>query len=131
MIIVDSSYFIALADKRDQWHGKASELKEFVQRNEVMITNLIVSEVLTELGRRKGGKAGNLLYTYFKDNCKILYPNDDDFDNAESIYLKFDGKLSIPDSLSVFYMNKLSISKIVSFDSDFDKIKNIKRIFNF
>ena len=129
MIIVDSSYFIALADTRDQWYDKAVKLKKFVEKNEVVITNLIVSEVLTELGRRKGGKTGHLMYDYFKDNCRILYPNEDDFDHAESIYLKYDGRLSIPDSLSVFYMNELSISKIVSFDSDFDKIKNIKRIF--
>ncbi len=129
MIIVDSCYFIALADTRDQWHQQAVDLKDYVEQNEILVTNLIISEVLTEIGRRKGGKEGNTLYNYFKDNCTIIFPTEDDFDCAENIYLTYDGELSIPDSLSIHYMNQHSIKKIVSFDSDFDKIKNITRIF--
>lgn len=128
MIIVDSSFFIALADTRDQWHQQAVDLKDYVEQNEILVTNLIISEVLTELGRRKGGKEGHTLYYYFKDNCTILFPTETDIDQAEYIYLTYDGKLSIPDSLSIHYMSQHSIRKIVSFDSDFDKIKNITRI---
>ena len=128
MIIVDSSFFIGLADSKDQWHQDALKLKEYVEKEEIVVTNLIISEVLTEIGKRKGGKAGNILYEYFKDNCQILFPSEDDFDNAELTYLNFDGKLSIPDSVSIYYMVKYSITNIVSFDSDFDKVKGINRI---
>ena len=129
MIIVDSSIFIALADIRDQWHNKALDLKEYIENQEILVTDLIISEVLTEIGRRKGGKKGDLLYKYFKDNCKILYSSEYAFDSAEEIYLTYDGKLSIQDSLSIYVMNELSIHKIVSFDSDFDKVKGVTRVF--
>lgn len=128
MIIVDSGFFIALADKRDQWHIKAMGLKDYIEKENILITDLIISEVLTEIGKRKGAKEGHILYGYFKDNCKILYPSEDDLDNAELIYLKFNGKLSLADSLTIHYMNKYSIDVIVSFDSDFDKVDNIMRI---
>ena len=128
MIIVDSSYFIGLVDKRDQWHKNALALKKYFESEEVVITDLIVSEVLTEIGQRKGGKEGHLIYQFFKDNCKIIYSTEQDFESAEKIYLNFDGKLSISDSLAVHYIYEMAINKIISFDSDFDKIKNITRI---
>ena len=118
-----------MADKRDQWHKNALDLKELIEDQEILVTDLIISEVLTEIGNRHGGKKGDLLYKYFKDNCKILYSNEDAFDAAEEIYLNHVGKLSIPDSLSIHVMNELAINKIVSFDSDFDKVKGITRVF--
>jgi predicted nucleic acid-binding protein len=129
LIIVDSSYFIGLVDKRDQWHKNALNLKKYFESEEVVITDLIVSEVLTEIGKRKGGKEGHILYQFFKDNCKIIYSTEQDFESAEKIYLNFDGKLSISDSLAVHYIYEMAIDRIISFDSDFDKIKNITRIF--
>jgi predicted nucleic acid-binding protein len=129
LIIVDSSYFIGLVDKRDQWHKNALNLKKYFESEEVVITDLIVSEVLTEIGKRKGGKEGHILYQFFKDNCKIIYSTEQDFESAEKIYLNFDGKLSISDSLAVHYIYEMAIDRIISFDSYFDKIKNITRIF--
>ncbi len=128
MIMVDSSYFIGLIDQRDKWHKNAVNLKDYIGKEKKNVTDLIISEVLTVIGKRKGGKEGHILYQYFKDNCKILYPTEEDIDNAESIYLKYNGKLSLADSLTIHYMNKLSIQAIVSFDSDFDKVDNIMRV---
>jgi len=45
------------------------------------------------------------------------------------IFLKYDGTLSFADSVSVQIMKELKIEKIVSFDSDFDKVKEIIRIY--
>ena len=129
MIIVDSSYFIAISDKRDQWHSKALALKEYVEKADHLNTELNVSEVITEIGRRKGGKAGDLLYKYFKDNCKIAFASEADLDAAEVIFLTYDGKLSLPDSLSLHYLSQYQVNSIVSFDSDFDRCKGLERIF--
>ena len=128
MIILDSSYFIGLIDQRDKWHKNAVNLKDYIDKEKKIVTDLIISEVLTVIGKRKGGKEGHILYQYFKDNCKILFSSEECIDNAEIIYLKFNGKLSLADSLSIHYMNDLSIHTIVSFDSDFDKVDNIMRV---
>jgi predicted nucleic acid-binding protein len=44
------------------------------------------------------------------------------------IYLKYDGSLSLADSLSLQIMNEQNIREIVSFDIDFDKVKEIQKI---
>ena len=43
-------------------------------------------------------------------------------------FLKYDGTLSVSDAVSVFIMKKKEIERIISFDSDFDKVQGIMRI---
>ena len=44
------------------------------------------------------------------------------------IYVKYNGKLSFPDALSVRIMLDLHIREISSFDTDFDTVEGITRI---
>ncbi len=46
---------------------------------------------------------------------------------AMNIFLKYDGTLSVADATTIFVMNLQNIKSILSFDSDFDKVKNIAR----
>ena len=129
MIFVDSSYYIGLSDKKDQWHEDAKRLMPFVHDNDIVVSNLIMTEVLTAVGKRSGGKEAHKRYLYFLDNSKIIYVDERIFDNAEKIFLQFDGTLSIADASSVLIMRMMSISQIVSFDSDFDKVDGIHRVY--
>lgn len=43
-------------------------------------------------------------------------------------FVKYDGSLSFFDSMYIYLMKKEKIKEIVSFDSDFDKVKGIRRI---
>ncbi|MEA1943927.1 MAG: PIN domain-containing protein [Euryarchaeota archaeon] len=128
MIFVDSSYYIAIADIKDQWHEKALKLSEYVENNRSVISSFIISEVMTEIGRRSGGKVAYNLYNYFIDNCKIVYIDRDMLVESMEIFLKYDGTLSLADAASIAIMNNMKISEIVSFDSDFDRVNFINRI---
>ena len=128
MIFVDSSFFIAIANKKDQWHEKARKVSKIIEKEEILISDLILSETVTAIGYLKGGKEGKLVYDYMKDNCKIEFADEDQYNQAIVTFLKYDGKLSLADALSVEVMKKYNISEIVSFDSDFDKVKGILRI---
>jgi hypothetical protein len=44
------------------------------------------------------------------------------------VFLRYDGTLSVSDAVSVFIMEKKNINRILSFDSDFDKVEGIVRI---
>ncbi|GBE55520.1 hypothetical protein BMS3Bbin15_01696 [archaeon BMS3Bbin15] len=44
-----------------------------------------------------------------------------------NIFLKYDGTLSVADATTIFVMNLQNIKSILSFDNDFDKVKNIAR----
>ena len=129
MIFVDSSYYIAIADARDQWHKKALELSEYIETNISVVSSFIISEVVTEIGRRSGGKVAYNLYNYFTDNCKIIYIDRDLLSESMEIVLKYDGTLSLADAASVAIMDNMKIGEIVSFDSDFDKVDFINRIY--
>jgi predicted nucleic acid-binding protein len=128
MIFVDSCFYIALADKKDQWHTKARNLTKYVENKETVISDLIISEVLTEMGKRSGGKKAHQIFEYFIDNCEIIYVNSDLLVESESHFLKFDGTLSLADAVSATIMLQKGIWDILSFDSDFDKVDGINRI---
>ena len=128
MIFVDSSYYIAIADTKDQWHKKALELSEHIETNINVVSSFIISEVVTEIGRRSGGKVAYNLYNYFTDNCEIIYIDRDLLVESMDIFLKYDGALSLADATSIAIMDNMKINEIVSFDSDFDKVDCINRI---
>jgi predicted nucleic acid-binding protein len=127
LIFVDSSFFIAIADKKDQWHEKARKITNDLKKD-LLITNLVLVESVTAIGARGGGKAGTALYDYLSDNCKIIYVLKDDIDMGMKIFLKYDGTLSVADSISIVVMESKGIDQILSFDRDFDKVEGLKRI---
>lgn len=127
MIFADSSYFIAIADQKDQWHSRARELSEKAH-NELLVTDLILSECVTALGARGGGKAGVALYEYIFDNCEVVFVAKDMFEKSMDIFLKYDGTLSLADVVSLAVMEDYEVKSILSFDSDFDKVKGIIRL---
>jgi hypothetical protein len=128
MIFVDSSFFIAIANRKDQWHEKARNLSEIIEKEDILISDLILSETVTAMGYLKGGKEGKLIYDYMKDNCKIEFADEDQYNQAIVTFLKYDGKLSLADALSVEVMKKYDVAEIVSFDSNFDRVSGILRI---
>ena len=127
MIFADSSYFIALSRERDRWHKDALKLVPKINEP-MMISDLIVSESVTLVGSLEGGKAGKILYEYFTDNCKITFMDVGILAKAVDTFLMYDGSISLADAASVEIMKKHRIKRILSFDSDFDKIPEIDRI---
>lgn len=127
MIFADSSYFIAITDRKDQWHERAMKLS-MKAHSKVVVTDLILSESVTAVGARGGGKAGLVLYEYISDNCETVFVTKDTFEEAMHIFLKYDGTLSVADAATVLVMKSRGIKSILSFDSDFDKVKGITRV---
>lgn len=128
MIYVDSSFFIALVLKNDQWHQKALNLVLEIEKSEKMTSILNVSEVVTLTGSLGGGKKGKLIYDYMVDNCHIGYVDGNISNKSLEKFLKYDGTLSFADSVSLELIETFKIKKIASFDSDFDKVKELQRI---
>ena len=127
MIFADSSYFIAIAREKDKWHEDALRVSEKI-RESLLISELVISESITMVGSFEGGKAGKILYEYFIDNCRIEFINEEMMGKAVDTFLKYDGSISLADASSIEIMKKHGIKKIISFDSDFDKVKEIDRL---
>lgn len=128
MIFGDSSFFIALVDRKDQWHPAAKALLPVLADETFLISDLIIAESVTIIGRRSGGKAGEQLYHYFMDNCERVGTDEKMLNGSMQVFLRYDGTLSVSDSLSVFIMKREKINRIISFDADFDKVGGIVRL---
>jgi hypothetical protein len=94
----------------------------------ILISDLIVAESVTIIGRRSGGKAGEQLYHYFMDNCDLVVTDEKTLEGGMQVFLRFNGTLPVSDAVSVFIMKKRSIERICSFDSDFNKVEGIIRV---
>ncbi len=127
MIFADSSFFIATLREKDRWHKDAVRLTGKIKEH-LLISELIMSESITMVGSFDGGKAGKILYEYFQDNCRIEFINEDMMEKSMDTFLKYDGSISLADASSIEIMKKHGVKKIISFDSDFDKIQEIDRI---
>jgi predicted nucleic acid-binding protein len=128
MIFVDSSFFVALVDRKDQWHPAAKAVLPVLADETIIISDMIIAESVTIIGRRSGGKTGEQLYHYFMDNCDLVIMDEKILKGSMSVFLHYDGTLSVADAASVFIMKKKNIDRILSFDTDFDKVAGIVRI---
>lgn len=128
MIFIDASFFIAALNKNDQWHEKVDKLLPIIKNEEKVTSELILSESITLVGSLFGGKIGLKLFEYILDNHEVRYADKELSFNAMETFLKYDGILSFADSVSVEIMKDSGIERIVSFDSDFDKVDGIVRV---
>ena len=127
MIFGDASYFIALSNKGDRWHVDALRIAGKL-RDSIFVTDLVVAESVTQVGSRVGIKAGKTLFQYFRDDCRIAYIGEDLLDDAMERWQTYGGKLSVSDAASLAVMARERLSKILSFDSDFDMVRGIERL---
>lgn len=128
MILVDSSYIIALINNKDQYHKRAVELYDEISEEEKLIPLLMLSEAITTVNAWKGGEVSKILYEVIRDEFNIYYPNEEDITCSMDCVLKYNRSLSLADCLAVYLMKKANIINIYSFDADFDKVEGIVRV---
>ncbi len=126
MIFVDTTFLIALLIKTDPLHEKALEISETIRERKV-INNTVLNETLNAF-TGKGGKAGKELYQVILEMFDIIYLDEKDYENAIDIYLNFNSSINYSDCTILSSMVKNKINRIVTFDSDFNKIKGINVI---
>lgn len=126
-MFVDSSYWVALTDAKDQWHDRAVMLKDRI-RDGVVVLDLAASESLTIVGSRLGGKAAQALYNFFLDSCTLQYLDGGLLEDAMDRHLTHNGRLSVADCAMVEAMIRSGDRQIVSFDRDFDAVRGLSRV---
>lgn len=127
MTFADTSFFVGLVDAKDQWHERAVRIERTLPKR-VVVSDLVVAESVTIIGSRGGGRVAKTLYEHFRDSCDIEFVDQGLLDEAMGLHLGFNGKLSVADCASITIMGRRRIGRIISFDSDFDRVKGIERI---
>ena len=124
--------WIAAVAKKDEHHKETSKIIKWVNQQteyKIVVTNLILAEVVNFLKRKKFFKLANDIADIFITNDKIeLYFDDQTMSNISINLFKQIDRLSYVDASSVVFCRKLDCEYLISFDTDFDGIKNITRI---
>lgn len=126
MIFLDSSYLIALMLKQDRNYKKASDLKTTIFNERIIINNTVLSEVLNSFNKYNSLNLEHNVNNMFKFD--IDYLTEDDYKKALTYYKYYNTAINFSDCTILVTMNKYNTDKIVSFDSDFNKIKGIINI---
>ena len=122
---VDSSAWIALADRTDQYHLQASAFLRQLSASDLLHTsNYVLAETITRLRRT----AGHHVAVRWAEDCRkshllhIHYGDQEVDDAALQIFKKYaDQELSFVDCASMALMERLNIERIFAFDEDFRK----------
>lgn len=126
MIFLDSSYLIALMLKQDRNYKKASDLKTTIFNERIIINNTVLSEVLNSFNKYNSLNLEHNVNNMFKFD--IDYLKEDDYKKELTYYRYYNTAINFSDCTILVTMNKYNTDKIVSFDSDFNKIKGIINI---
>lgn len=129
MIYIDSSFFIALMNEKDvKKHERANELFPQLDKEDKITSVFMLSETITYLNSRIDTKKVKDFYEIILDTVKIYYPNPLEVDESMGCVIKYNVSASFADCYAAYIMNKLGITEIYSFDSDFDNMDGIIRI---
>lgn len=123
-VFVDTSAWIALADKNDTHHKKAVQLYyTFLKTSKSLVTsNLVIAETYILLLKELGHKAALSFLESVKTSPRILrvFSNENIETEAEKILKKYiDQDFSYTDAVSFALMNNMGIKKAFSFDKHF------------
>ncbi len=128
MIFLDSTYLIGLILKNDSLNYKSHLLKSYLGDENKIINNTVFNEVLNSLSSNNFNNdlpyIKKLLLSF---NVDIL--TYDDYKDSFDLFEFYNFSINFSDCTILNTMQNYNINKIASFDSDFDKIKGIKRIY--
>ena len=128
MIFLDSSYIKGLIIKKDSYKDFSYFIKPFL-RNETKVINItVIVEVLNSL--RKNNYKGNI-EDIIGELCNVDILDllsKDDYKKAMEKFRFYDGSINFADCTILVSMEKYGITRIVTTDSDFAKIKGLHRI---
>lgn len=125
-VFLDTSYFKAFLDERDDFHEKAVSVFEKLRQREsqLLTTNFIVDETLTLLRVRRNLE----MAVKFRDfllagspTLVIYRVSSEDEANAWDWFQKDWSKLSFTDCTSFAVMKRLGLTSVATFDNHFSK----------
>jgi hypothetical protein len=135
LIFIDTTVWVGDADLNDDFHDSSHEIVESVRTGKTphgLVTDFIIDELVTILGKRKGFGAGAAKETgrAILESPRIftVFVDDSILRAALSAYPAYNGRLSLTDVVTTVVMKKYGVSHVFSHDTDFDRVKGIRRL---
>lgn len=123
---VDTSFFKAFIDPKDDFHHKAVQIFKQLEKDHVLLvtSNFIIDETLTLIRYRCGltrAKEFKSVLEQFETDFKIVRALSRDEASAWDFFTKDWSKLSFTDCVSFALMKRLELTRVATFDNDFDR----------
>ena len=131
MIFLDTSYINGLILKNDSYSADSGNMEPYLE-NESKATNItVLVEVLNSLTNYNFFGNVDDLFNYLLNFDILDCLTSQDYNSAMFLFKYYNGSINFSDCTILLSMQKYGITRIASFDSDFDKIKGIQRISGF
>ncbi len=125
-VFADTTYWAGIIDPKDQYHSRAEEVSQTIEKAVIVTSELILIELLGLL-RRHGKSIRTSAVDFCKNikrnrNVRVIDSTTELFNKALELYDKRrDKTYSLVDCSSFVIMRELEIREALSFDSDFEK----------
>ena len=129
MIFLDSTYLIGLMIDNDDYHEKAHQLRPVIDRERKLINNTVLVEVLNSLKKNNHKLELDEIMDALLGLDKVVFLTDDDYDESLKLFKYYNLSVNYSVCTILKTMMDNNVSVVVSFDSDFDKINGIRRIY--
>jgi predicted nucleic acid-binding protein len=118
-VFVDTSAWFAASNRKDRYHQRALDLMSGL--DDLVISSFVVVETWLLLNSRLGFGAAEKFVTYIWWGAATLeFITSVDFDYARQMPQGFEDQFfSLVDRTSFALMQRLGISRVISFDDDF------------
>lgn len=132
MIYIDTGFLIALLRPQDDYHARAGELrKELAMKPELLaLSENVLGEFTTFVRRKYDAKTAlkESLEVLESERLTLVFQTETEVLQALELLAKY-SFASYTDALTISIMQSRGIRKIASFDSEFDKVQGVERIF--
>lgn len=128
MIFLDTGFLYSLFCRSEVTHKCARNIYDYFSEDKSIkvINSVVLVEILNK--SRKLNLFPNELFDILNNNTLIVFLSESDFFDALKLNQDYGNAINYSDCTILKTMIDLGINRIVSFDSDFDKIKGIERI---
>lgn len=128
MIFLDSSYIKGLILKNDNYNHLSKKIKPYLENEVKVINSTVLIEVLNSIKQNNYDKnVTNLLYCLLDlDLFDFLIVAD--YEDSMKWFEYYNKSINFADCTIINSMKNHRITRIASFDSDFDKIKGFERV---
>jgi hypothetical protein len=130
--LLDTSFIFAFFNKKDEYHETAHKIMQRLKEGsfgKLFLPDYVFDEFVTLAGAHLrfdlAAELGQALLD--SDKVEIVATDRAEFDTAWDLFRHYK-ELSFTDCTLVAIAKHFGIDRIVSFDSDFDRVKEIRRI---
>ncbi len=129
MLFIDTCYLLSLINVMENNHEKAVQLLGYIDEEETLINSTVLLEMLNRLKKKRYEKYRDTIIDLIYNMDNIHYLTTEDYNKSLNICKDYDFSINFSDCTILESMKQFNVAHIVSFDSDFDKANNIKRIY--